>query len=392
VTVVYRPTSLETPPLARLVFKNNVRGKEEQSVKLSVLGSDPRIATTDGETVVSFAGAMGSQETTIGIRNVGTGTLVVSDIQLQLQTEPARDNAGQPVDEFVIEPLAPLSWNIDEASVDEVRVTYHPVDNNTDKALLKFISNDTSNPNFAITLTSAEVHSELSVTPNPVLFGDVSSGNAVRKQVRFDNLGLKLLNVLDLSIRQGGAQEEYKLDDNQPRSFQLRPGMPKDIDVIYEPHSADGSDATLVIQTDADNVPRTGGGGTGTVEIQLRRSLEGIGPLVNVDPPRVDMTAVAPGASDTGTVTITNGGDAPLNITAIRLSADGDAEGASDPEFTLTDGGGAVTLAPEDTHDVTVTFARPADDRSAHLASLIIESNAPSSPDVVRFVADVPMP
>ncbi len=380
VVVAYRPTMLTPPPPTQLIVNSNVRDKEELTIDLSVLTAQPRIATTDGETSVSFAGTMGSQNKTIGIRNVGTGTLVVTDVQLRPGSAQFRD------DEFRVEPLSGLPWNVDENGVNEVRITYTPLDEHDDRATLVFLSNDAQAPEFAVTLTSVPVTSQLVIAPNPVVFGETNVNETKRVAVSFTNVGLRNLNVLGLTIEQGGATEDYKLDNDQPRSFQLRAGTSKDVDVIYKPLSAEGSDATLVVRTDADNVAQ---GETGELRVPLRRSVTGLGPLLGIDPPRVDLSDVAPGASETVELTLSNEGDGPLNVTAIRFTGEQDApEPVSDPEFTVSGGGEPTVIAPGEAHTVEVTFSRGADDRNAHLGTLVVESDAPTSPDLVRFIAE----
>jgi hypothetical protein len=84
-----------------------------------------------------------------------------------------------------------------------------------------------------------------------------------------------------------------------------------------------------------------------------------------------------------------------LSISAIRLSTADDAAlagMATDPEFKITTGGGATTLAPAATHDVTVELTRTPADISQHFGAIIIESDAEGSPHVVTLFADAPPP
>jgi hypothetical protein len=74
------------------------------------------------------------------------------------------------------------------------------------------------------------------------------------------------------------------------------------------------------------------------------------------------------------------------------MAGEGNAAGlpASDPEFTVVDGGGATSIAPGDTHTVRVRFARGAMDRNDHFGALLIESGLQGSPHVVYFTSSPP--
>ena len=72
------------------------------------------------------------------------------------------------------------------------------------------------------------------------------------------------------------------------------------------------------------------------------------------------------------------------------MSTGDDGGLASDPQFSVTDGGEAGTLAPGDNREVSVTFSRPAGDINRYIGVLVIESNAETSPDRVNMFANPP--
>lgn len=387
--VRYRATMDDAPPDTRLVVETNVRGKEKLWIGLSVQGATPTIGAYPE--LVSFQGGDGGeQRKIITVRNIGTGTLHVSDVQFRLLTPaPTDPRTGEPVPEFQADPRTDLPWRLTERDQQEIWVTYTPVDGDHDEAELVIVSNDEASPRRVIRLTSTPVVSHLTVRPNPVVFEAVGPGRSTSETVELVSDGQVGLNVLEIRIEPPDG--DYRLEVNQQRSFPLPAGRVREIPITYAPRSAEGSDALLIIETNADNVRRADGAEAGTLEVPLRRSDSGgLGPIVTVDPPVVDMSDVAPGASREETITLTNSGDAPLEIRAVRFSAEGDAHPPSDPEFEVTAGGEAGDIPPGEERTVTVKFSRPADDRAAHFAVLLIESNAPTSPDAVYFNAGAP--
>jgi hypothetical protein len=102
------------------------------------------------------------------------------------------------------------------------------------------------------------------------------------------------------------------------------------------------------------------------------------------------LSSVVPGSAGAETVTLTNTGGLPLEISRIGLSGEGDGAPLTDAEFEITSGGQALTLAPSATHEVEVTLTRGAEDTNLRIGSIIIVSNAATSPDRVYITSTPP--
>ncbi len=381
-SIVYSPPEVSEPKPWRVVIETNVIEKPVLYVTLGVVATAPRIDVNPR--TVAFESPSQMASAPVQVFNRGTGLLVVSRFELLLQTPPYIDPATQqPVAEIKVEPRG--EWSEIQANrSQEYLITYDPQDQEADHATLRIISNDPNTPSFDVTITSEPVSSNLVVQPNPVQFPEVGAGSQGQKSISLTNSGLKDLDIIDMRIEQ--ASEEYSLGDQQ-RSFQLRGGASREVTITYQPRSAEGSNAELVIQTqNADNVP------SNELRVQLVSSGTQVAAL-QLDRLQIDFSAVGFGDMATEQITLTNPGTAPLDITRLEMSTDADVANGilpSDPEFTLSAGGGATTIAPGASHTVMVTFARGAEDRARHIGAVVIESNANSSPDSVNLVANPP--
>ncbi|MEZ4467048.1 MAG: choice-of-anchor D domain-containing protein [bacterium] len=382
VNLRFQPVEATVPLPTRLVVESNALNKAKQYVDI---GFDQPIPQIQAEPVVAFPGGVPGTEFLL-VRNIGSGPLQVEQYTLTLVSEPAIDPQTQePIPEFIISQDQPLPWTIPENQAVTVQIEYDPADGNRDTAELVFQSNDPDQPRFTVTLTSAPVFGVLSVQPNPAIFGEPRAGDSVEQVISFTNSGVRFVDVQSVTLNQPG--EDYSIDSNQQTSFRLAGGQARELRVVYQPATAEGSDAELVVQYD-DGDDRT----PGTLNIPLVRRGDGLPAILEVAPAAVDMSDVGLGEARTEDIVLTNNGGQALNISRIALSADGEGGGipASDPEFEIVSGGGATMVAPGASHTVQVKLTRGADDRIVHIAALVVESNAASSPDVVFFTSNPP--
>ncbi len=367
-----------TPPSpATLVIVSNALDKETVRIEMNVVAASPRIAVTPA--TLSFPGGVNGRDI-LTVRNTGSGTLTVSDYRLRLLNDPPLDpDTMEPLTEFIVDPDRDLPWVLDEGGAIQVVVEYEPQDEGADNAELILTSDDPQAPTTSVLFTSNPVTSNLVVQPNPVVFGTPMGANPIVRQVSFTNTGLRTLFINELSIEQD--VEAFRFEGQN--SFQVIPGQSRQLSITFQPQSAEGSDATLVVSTDADNLAGAGG----RLLVPLLRSNAEVAAL-EISPLTVEMNRVAAGASEDATITLSNPGGLPLTVQRIALTTDDDAPLlASDPEFSITAGGGMTTIEPGAEHAVTVRFSRGADDGNLHIGTLIVESDSPTSPDVVRFTS-----
>jgi len=105
-------------------------------------------------------------------------------------------------------------------------------------------------------------------------------------------------------------------------------------------------------------------------------------PRIDIAPSAIDFGNLRIGSSRTESVTVTNTGNAPLNVTG------SDIAGTDSISFTIADGDDGFTLAPGASHTISITFT-PATaggrngESATKSARLSITSNAPTSPNEV---------
>lgn len=381
INIRFQPLDSEVPDGARLVVESNALDKETVYVDIGFQRAQPAISAPP---VVSFQAGVEATEFLI-VQNIGSGPLQVQAPTLTLLSEPAIDpETQQPVDEFTYSAITAFPWTIDESRSETLDITYRPFDGNRDTAELTFESTDPQNPSFVVRLTSAPVFGVLSVEPNPVAFAVPNVGGATEKMITLRNSGLRYVDVNDITIEQPG--EDYRLGGNQQTSYRIEGGNSRTISVVYQPvGDGSGSNATLNIRYDDgnDDTPDI-------LSVPMVPEGAALPPVLTIDPVAVVLDDVAFGETRTVDLTLTNTGGADLEVSRIALSEDGDPAVPTDPEFSLTAGGGATTIAPNASHTVTVSFTRGAEDNIVHVGALVIESNAASSPDVVSFTSNPP--
>lgn len=375
IPIAYKNTGVPPSP-ATVVVKSNALGKETVRITLDVVSATPRIVVSPA--TIGFP--VGGGRDFVNIRNGGSAPLTVSNFRVDLLSDPAIDpDTAQPIQEFVVSANRDLPWLIEPEDALSIEVSYTPADEQTDRARVVFESDDPQEPTSTITLLSTPLFSDLVVSPNPVIFGGGMGVDPVTMDVSLTNNGLAELDILSMDIEQ--AVDAFRL--NGQSSFRIEGGGSRTVTITFTPRSADGSDATLVISSNASNLADAGG----RLIVPLLQSNEEVAAL-EIDPLAVDMSRVAAGGSEEATITLSNPGGIALDVQRIGLTTEADAPlFPSDPEFEIVGGGGMTTIEPGGEHQVTVRFTRGAEDRNLHLGTLVIESDSPTSPDVVRFTS-----
>ncbi|MCB9529395.1 MAG: choice-of-anchor D domain-containing protein [Myxococcales bacterium] len=379
VRIAYKALNPANPQPGTLLIQSNALDKPVIRVELDVIAARPSIVAFP--TTLSFPGGVDGQDA-IQVRNSGNGILTLSDIRLRRLNDAPRDpQTMEPLVEWVIDPDRELPQQLQDGQALQVLVRYTPKDEGPDNAELTFVSDDPANPNVTVFLTSAPVSSTLVVQPNPLVFGAPQGpGSPITRNLSLTNTGLRTLFINGMEIEQDVDAFSFEGQD----SFQIVPGQSRQLAITFNPRSAEGSDGVLVVRTDADNIVG------GQLVVPLVRSAAEIAAL-DISPVSVQLDEVARGGTEATTITLSNPGGQPLEVTRIAMTGEGDAPlTPSDPEFTIIRGGMPVTLPPGGMHTVEVSFTRGDDDNNLHLGILVIESGAATSPDVVRFTSRPP--
>ncbi|MCA9546996.1 MAG: hypothetical protein KC613_21490, partial [Myxococcales bacterium] len=246
VNVAYRSVG-DTASDWKLVVESNALDRERVEVDLRVRREQPEWGGTQ---LISFT-IDGGQEFGI-MRNSGSGLLNVADFRVEYLTpQPVNPDTQEPIDEFRVRADSSLPWNLDNQTAQTYTVVYDPVDQEADVAEIVFTSENALTPEYRVRLTSEPVFSIIDVSPNPAVFGVPMLPERDRRVIlTVANRGLKNLNIESILINQPNS--EYAIDASSPRSFQLQAGQSQELLVIYTPASAEGSDAQLLITSDAD--------------------------------------------------------------------------------------------------------------------------------------------
>ena len=378
-----------------VLISSNAVGRSQVRAVMSVREGAAQLSIS--KDAVSFPAAVESTETLL-FRNSGTSKLVITNWRIQPLTELPTDATGTPVSEFrVLDEELPEPFEIGANNSLEVRVRYSPIDDGQDEAQLIITSNSSLSATASVFLTSGDLKSEIVVQPNPVIFDDAAPTQPSTKRIALRNAGLKLMSVQGITITP--ANQGFKLLDENGREIDIsdpsnpRPiidipgGSARNLSVVYEPTGGADIDGTMVIRTTADNVQTDGG----QYVVPLRLSAAEIADL-EIDKLQLDFSNVAAGQSLSQEVILTNPGGQPLEITRISMSTDmDDGLFASDADFSVANGGGALTLAPGESHTVSIAFTRAVEDRNRRLGALVIESNADTGRDVVYMTSNPPL-
>ena len=206
------------------------------------------------------------------------------------------------------------------------------------------------------------------VQPNPLNFGKVELGRNAVQAVTLTNTGAAPLRIGAASFNDDQFNE-FRLEQNGCQAKLLSQGDQCTIRVIYTPQAGGERRATLII---ADNSPAQ--------RVNVTLNGFGVKPAVaraSVTPSQLEFGDLEVGGrANERTVTITSVGDAPLQITGVRLP------GAS--LFRIAaDGCAAKSLAPKQDCGVRIIFAPGA--VGAHRSALLIESNTAESPHRIEI-------
>lgn len=206
------------------------------------------------------------------------------------------------------------------------------------------------------------------LSPATLTFADRAIGTRADAQaVQLTNSGDGPLTISNLHIDGPDAGDFAQGTACPVNPDTLAPGASCTTYVSFTPDSAGAKSATLVIGDDAASSPQTvplSGGGVAAPQVQLAPTTLAFGGV------QVGDHSVAQ------TVTMTNGGTAPLSLSAVRLA------GANAGDFTTTTTcSTSAGLAPGASCTADVVFSPQS--VGAKIAALVFDDNAPDAPESV---------
>jgi Abnormal spindle-like microcephaly-assoc'd, ASPM-SPD-2-Hydin/Cep192 domain 4/HYDIN/CFA65/VesB-like, Ig-like domain len=219
------------------------------------------------------------------------------------------------------------------------------------------ITSTATNGSISIPLSGTGTQGALNANPSSVNFGNLLVGANASIGVTLSNPGTAAVSITGSSIT--GAS--FSMSALSPQT--LNPGQTASFNVTFTPTASGAASGTVSITSNAPGSP-------------LKIALSGTGvatqALLTINPTPVAFGNVNVNGSANQTVTLTNPGNATLNITAASIT------GAS---YTMTLAPTSINAGANTTF--TVTFA-PTSAGSAP-GSISITSNAPNSPATIAL-------
>ncbi len=340
---------------ASLTITDSATGSPH-NVSLSGTGTAPAfgiapVSVTFNDQLVGVQSAA----TTITITNTGTADLVISSLSL----------AGSNPGDFGFTPASGLPITVTKGNTTTVAVTFTPSVVGNRSASLS-IGDNAGGPH-SVALSGKGVTPGRLVNPNPVAFGnqEINTSSAATT-VTITNSGTANLTISNIALS-GANATEFTLSGVGTLPITVAPGNNTTVSLQFKPTAVGVRSASLVITDNANGSPYS-----------LALSGSGTAPIFGANPASLDFGNQNAGTTSVSkTLVISNTGTANLVITNISKA------GAQASEFAFTSGTLPITVAPNSSVNVGVTFSPAAG--GARSASLTFASNAPGSPNSVAL-------
>ena len=184
----------------------------------------------------------------------------------------------------------------------------------------------------AVTGTGAQVG--ISVTPSSASFGSVVTGSTNSQTIQIRNSGTASLTVSQVSATGTGFSVS-----GAAVPLTLSPGGSSTFNVQYAPTSAGTGTGSVTIASNAPNTPST---------VSLSGTAVAANYTLSVNPASLSFGSVNNGSTASQSFSVTNTGNSNVSISSITATGTG---------FSVTSGGSAVTLSPNQSTTVGVQFA-----------------------------------
>ncbi len=244
-------------------------------------------------------------------------------------------------------------------------VTFRPTAAGTRSGTLSISTSASGSPH-TISLTGVGASPGISVVPSAVNFGNQVVGQTSAPTViEITNTGSGDLVIS--SVTMGGANSSEFRTDPVTLPLTISPGAKSRLNVTFTPAAVGSRWASLTLQHNASG---------GVQVIPLVGS--GTAPAISISPTSLNFgNQPVDTAGTPQTVTISNAGQATLNVSSIAL------QGTNAADFTVTSEAVPLAIAPGSSKTVSVSF-RPSASGSRS-ATLVITHDAPGSPQSVTL-------
>ena len=337
VTVTF-PSSTEGTFSGNITISSNDPNSATSTLSVSITVQPPPVpAISIQQTAVNFAIDAGQTgEQTITITNTGTADLEITGIE--------SDVSGFS--------FSPSTFTLSPDGSQTVTITFPSSTEGTFSGLITISSND---PNSATQTLSVSVIVQpppvpvIAVQQTAVNFGTVAFAQSVQQTITITNTGTAPLEITNIESDVSGMTFDTT-------TFTLEPNGSRTVTVTF-PSSTEGTFSGLI--TISSNDPKSATQ-TLPVSVTVPRPV----PVIAVQQTAVNFGTVAFAQSVQRTITITNTGTAPLEITGIESDVSG-----------LTFDTTMFTLAPDSSQTVTIMF--PSSTAGTFSGLITISSNDP---------------
>ena len=339
VTVTF-PSSTEGTFSGNITISSNDPDRATQTLSVSIIVQPPPVpAISVQQTAVDFGTVEFAQtgQQTIMIANTGTGPLEITGIESDvsgLMFEPSmftvEPNGSQTVTiRFPGSTAGTFSGNITISSNDPERATQ--------TLSVSIIVQPPPVPTISVQQTAID-------------FGTIESGQTGQQTITVQNTGTAPLEIT-------GIQSDVSGLTFEPSMFTLEPNGSQTVTIRFPGSTAGTFSGNITISSnDPDRA-------TQTLSVSVIVQPPPV-PAITVQQTAVNFGTIEAGQTGQQTITITNTGTAPLEITGIESDVSG-----------LTFDTTMFTLAPEGSQTVTITF--PSSTEGTFSGNITISSNDP---------------
>src|SRR5690348_13026267 len=305
-----------------------------QTVSLSGTGTQPAVSLSPPS--LTFGGqAVGttSSAQTVTITNTGSGDLHVSGVSV----------SGTNTGDFSASPSG--CGTVPATQTCTVSVTFTPGAAGARSATLNVASDAPSNGTDQVSLSGTGLNSHLSLSPNPMNFGNVLVGQSSTMTLTFLNSGSDPAHLTGPPTAGGPNQGDFALvfstfncPSDNTNSPVIPPGGACSVNITFTPGGVGARSATLTFPNDSSDGPQ-----------QLTLKGNGTNPGISVAPSSLSFGSQGTGTTSAAqSVVVTSSGTSALTVSSASVSG---------PFQVSSDGcSGAGPIAPAGTCTVQVVF------------------------------------
>lgn len=242
------------------------------------------------------------------------------------------------------------------------QVRYKPVDSKVVPELKLRIANNSSNIDERLHAVPVQVKAAsgaLSIKPDPIDFGTVTSGSTETRKVKLFNTGEHPLKIVSAELASSGSPT-FKITAFPDYAGAIAPSASDELTISFKPDLG-GSYSSQLMVTDST-------GALSTVHVFGEEDA----PVISVIPPTLNYGAMKSGDKSSRTFKILNNGSAPLQVSEVLLAGD-----SLFKNLLFSDGGPfTIEAGGSRSVDVTLTADKEPPASVTTVATVEVHSNA----------------